>query len=115
MTRNTRILVVFLAAASFAAGAVFSREPPTFDRSAFAKEELARRRRVDERMEGERIRKSLVDQGTYDVLHYELSLDVDPASESISGTLSMAATSLVEDPVSVVLDLFNAQDAALFV
>jgi aminopeptidase N len=107
MTLSTRILVVFLAAAASAAGAVFSQEPPTFDRSALAKEELARRRRVEERMETERIRKSLVDQGTYDVLHYELSLDVDPASESISGTLSMEARSLVEGPASVVLDLFN--------
>ncbi len=32
---------------------------------------------------------------------------IDPASESISGTLSMEAKSLVGNPTSVVLDLFN--------
>jgi aminopeptidase N len=107
MTRTARILLLLALLTASASGVGRAQEAAVIDTNAFAKEELARLRRVRERMESERIRKSLVDQESYDVLHYELALDVDPASESISGTVSIHAKSLVASPASVVLDFFN--------
>jgi aminopeptidase N len=107
-SRFSRILAISILLASSAAGALSAQVPGAADRAAFAKEELARRRKVAERMEAERMRKAQVDQDAYDVLHYELSLDIDPSNESIHGTLSMTAKTLAANPASVVLDLQDA-------
>lgn len=50
----------------------------------------------------------LAEQACFDVRHYELRLRVDPAAQSIEGTLTMRATMLADAP-RLVLDL----DAAL--
>jgi len=100
-------LVSFLLLLLAEAGSAPAQDPAPVDRAAFAKDELSRRRRLWERMEIERARKAQVDQGTYDVLHYDLALEIDATDESITGTLSLEAASLVGNPTSVVLDLFN--------
>jgi aminopeptidase N len=107
MTRKyCHVLFVFVCALA-AAGFAFAQEPAPVDRAVFAKDELARLRRIRERMETERIRKSQVDQGTYDALHYDLALDIDPGAETIQGTLSLEAIALTTNPTSIVLDLFD--------
>ena len=105
MTRK-RILIL-LAITVLAAGATASaaQDPPHLDPVAFAKQEMARHRRILERTELDRIRKAQVDQDNYDVLHYELRLEIDADDETIDGTLVVEALSLVVSPSTLVLDL----------
>ena len=77
------------------------------DRADFAKQELSRYHRTQERMLLDEIRKADVDQTTYDVLHYDLALDIDPTTETISGTLALTALATVGSPADIVLDLFD--------
>jgi len=90
------------------AGRVLAQDPEQLDPAAFAKEELSRRWRMGERAREERVLKAQVDQGTYDVLHYDLRLDVDPQDESISGTLSMTALARAPGSSALVLDLSDS-------
>ena len=108
MKRSHPIFFVsFLLLLLAGAGSAPAQDPAPIDRAAFAKDELSRRRRLWERMEIERARKTQVDQGTYDVLHYDLALEINASDESISGTLSLEAASVAGNPTSVVLDLVN--------
>ena len=102
--------VVLLAAAlGFAAlrGPAFGQEGRPVTPEEFAKQELFRKWGVRERAAAERTKKAQVDQANYDALHYQLTLDIDVEHEEISGTLSLTAAALAEDPSSLVLDLLN--------
>ncbi|UCH85504.1 MAG: hypothetical protein JSW50_07395 [Candidatus Latescibacterota bacterium] len=58
-------------------------------------------------MAAERVNKALVDQDNIDILHYELSLDIDPDNESIAGTVLIQARATASSVWSVVLDLYD--------
>jgi aminopeptidase N len=99
--------LVALAAILMTFGWSAAQESAVPDPRAFAKQEMARRARIQERAEAERVKKALVDQGTIDVLHYELSLDIDPDTETIDGTVLIEALAVVSPIQSVILDLFD--------
>jgi aminopeptidase N len=90
-----------------ACGIASSQEHESMDPGSFAKRELFRRWRVQERADRERLDKALAQQDTYDALHYALRLDIDVQEESIEGTLAMWAESRTAEPSSLVLDLYD--------
>jgi aminopeptidase N len=79
------------------------------DRARFSQQEWAARVDARELIERDRVRKAeaQVDQSGYDVLHYDLVLDIDPAAETIDGTLT-ADIAPLESLSSVVLDLSDS-------
>ena len=78
------------------------------DPESFAKQELERLLRIGERLEGERLKTAATRQGTFDVLHYELSLDIDVSGESIAGTVT---TRLIPSAASVSEVTFDLSDS----
>ncbi len=104
-----KYLVAFAAAILFVfASPSAGKAQERHDAAEFAKQELSRYRRVRERMLLDSIRKAEVDQSIFDALHYELVLDVDPVSESISGTLGLTALATAGSPSNIVLDLADS-------
>ncbi|MEJ2721770.1 MAG: M1 family aminopeptidase [bacterium] len=99
-------LVVITAAAG--AGSARAQTPAKADFREFAKQEMARRARVWERAEVERINKTLVDQENIDVVHYEIDVDIDPTAETIQGTVSIDAVVLATPMTTAVLDLTDS-------
>jgi aminopeptidase N len=72
----------------------------------FAKNEWAQKVGLRDRIERDRLTKLQIDQDGYDVLHYDLSLSVNPASEWISGTVTVEFEAL-EAIDRVILDLVD--------
>jgi aminopeptidase N len=73
----------------------------------FAKQELERRRRFKERLELDRIKQLETAQDTYDVLHYDLDLEVFPSDSSISGTVT-ARILMLAAVAGLTLDLHDS-------
>ncbi|UCG53114.1 MAG: T9SS type A sorting domain-containing protein [Candidatus Latescibacterota bacterium] len=68
---------------------------------------MSRYLRLREMTERERVKKAQIDQDDFDVLHYELVLDIDPDNETIAGTVAIEALSVVSSITTVTLDLFD--------
>lgn len=93
-------------------GSALAQEREAFDRESFAKQELFKRWRLNERAERERIKETLAQQDAYDVLHYDLRLDIDVVHESILGSVTVWAAPLSAGLASVALDLVDSLEVS---
>jgi aminopeptidase N len=97
---RTAVVVVFLSLA----GLVTAGISPGLDD--FTRQEWTRKAAVREGFFEDRLAKADVNQSNYDVEHYNLVLSVDPATESIAGTLT-ARIATVAPTDSIVFDLVD--------
>ncbi|MCK5407354.1 MAG: hypothetical protein KAJ37_07870, partial [Candidatus Krumholzibacteria bacterium] len=79
---------------------------------ALAKQELERYLRFRERLAEERIKKADDPQGSFDAIHYDITIDIDVSAETISGTVDCRAVSTVPSITHLVLDLLENMTVA---
>lgn len=106
---NLRMLcLLFAAAVLLPPGVIRSQNgAPDVDPEQFAKQEFERLARVRDRLADDQQKKLSAHQDWFDVLHYDLVLDVDVSGQSIAGTVSARIVPLVSALSEVVLDLHD--------
>ncbi|MFQ5511698.1 MAG: M1 family aminopeptidase [Candidatus Krumholzibacteriia bacterium] len=105
------ILVVLIVAECASPGAA-QEEPTGKLHELLGKRELERRLRVGERYRLESFRKAATDQTTFDALHYDLTLTVDPAARTIAGTVTATVSALTPALSVIDLDFYDNMSVA---
>jgi len=77
------------------------------DPNSLTKREVERYWRLRDRFEAERAKKASVVQDNYDVLHYDIDIEIDPNAETVGGTVTARVAAQSAGVASVVFDLMD--------